>query len=163
MMPQQHTARVNVADIISPERISCGVEAQSKKRALEAVSELIARDEKDISTHDVFDSLLARERLGATGVGHGVAIPHGRLPRSDHAIGALVRLKQGVDFGAADNEPVDLLFALLVPEQSTEEHLRILAALAAMFSDEEFRRRVREADTPEEMYRLLREWSARGD
>jgi PTS system nitrogen regulatory IIA component len=150
---------MQVTDLISPDRIACGVDAQSKKRALETLSDLIAKDRQQISSHDVFDSLLARERLGATGVGHGVAIPHGRLRKSEQTIGALIRLKDGIDFGALDNEPVDLLFALLVPEESTEEHLQILSSLATLFSDAAFREKVRNAKTPEDMYKILTDWS----
>ncbi|UCE90341.1 MAG: PTS IIA-like nitrogen regulatory protein PtsN [Pseudomonadota bacterium] len=149
---------MQIVDLITPERIACGVEAGSKKRALEMLSELIARDQETVNTTDVFDSLLARERLGGTGVGHGVALPHGRLRSSDLTIGAFVQLRQGIDFGAADNEPVDLLFALLVPEQSTDEHLQALALLAAMFSNDGFRDKLRGADTPEDLYNLLKNW-----
>ena len=142
-------------ELITPARVACEVEAQSKKRTLELVSELIAQTEDTISSTDVFDSLLTRERLGGTGVGHGVAIPHGRLKSSDHTLGAFVRLKHGVDFDSADQKPVDLIFALLVPAESTDEHLQILAKLAALFSDEGFREKVRNAKSQQEVYQLL--------
>lgn len=149
---------MEIVDLITPERVACAVEAGSKKRALETLSELIARDQETVNTADVFDSLLARERLGGTGVGHGVALPHGRLRSSDLTVGAFVRLRQGIDFGAADNEPVDLLFALLVPEQSTDEHLQALALLAAMFSNDSFRDKLRSAETSDALYELLKNW-----
>lgn len=149
---------MQLSDLISPDRIRCNLEAQSKKRALEQLSELISRDQDTITSGQVFDSLLARERLGVTGVGHGVAIPHGRLRNSHQTLGAFIKLAHGVDYDAADKEPVDLLFALLVPEESTEEHLQILAQLAAMFGDTDMREKLRHAETTADIHRLLLDW-----
>jgi len=149
---------MQLSDLITPSRIACNIDAQSKKRALEQVSELISRDQDTISSTDVFDSLLARERLGGTGVGYGVAIPHGRLRNTEQTLGAFVKLRHGVDFDSADHQPVDLVFALLVPEESTEEHLQVLAQLAAMFSDDDFRNKLRQAQTPQEIHGLLMDW-----
>jgi len=147
-----------LTDLVTPERIVCAVDAQSKKRALEQISEIISHSEDNISSHDVFESLIARERLGGTGVGYGVAIPHGRLKSSDHTVGAFIKLRQGVDYDSADRQPVDLLFALLVPEKSTEEHLQILASLAKLFGDELFRDKLRDADNSDKIHQLLHEW-----
>lgn len=146
-------------DLITPERVACNVDASSKKRALEELSELISKNQDRVTSSNVFDSLLARERLGGTGVGYGVAIPHGRLKNSAHTIGAFIKLNSGVDFDAADNQPVDLLFALLVPEDSTEEHLQILALLAAMFNDDAFREKLRNTSNPEELHKLMMDWA----
>ena len=149
---------MQLSDLISPGRIGCNLDAQSKKRALEQLSELISQDQDTITSTQVFDSLLSRERLGGTGVGHGVAIPHGRLRNSKQTLGAFIKLARGVDYDAADKQPVDLLFALLVPEESTEEHLQILAQLAAMFSDEAMREKLRHAQTTADIHKLLLEW-----
>ena len=151
---------MELTDIITAQRIACEVEAQSKKRALELLSELISQAEDTIASTDVFDSLLARERLGGTGVGYGVAIPHGRLKGTQHTLGAFIRLKNGVDFDAADQKPVDLIFALLVPEESTEEHLQVLAKLASMFSHDSFREAVRNAQSAQAIYALFSNWTA---
>ena len=148
-----------LTEIITPERIACDVDAQSKKRALEHLSEIISRTEDTISSNDVFESLLARERLGGTGVGHGVAIPHGRLKDNSHTLGAFIKLQKGVDYDAADHQPVDLLFALLVPKESTDEHLQILAQLAKMFSNEDFRQKLRNAETSQAIHQLLSDWN----
>ncbi len=150
---------MQVSELISPERIACGIDAHSKKRALEKLSELIAGDEAQLSSHEVFNSLLARERLGATGLGYGVAIPHGRLGDNPRTQAAFIKLAHGVDFGAADNQPVDLLFALLVPKESTDEHLEILAALAKLFNEEQFREELRAATSREQIYEVLDRWS----
>ena len=152
---------MQLTDFLSTDRIACNVHAHSKKRALEELSKLISHDQQSISATDIFDCLLSRERLGGTGIGFGVAIPHGRLKDSNHSTAALVQLNNGIDFDAIDNEPVDLLFALVVPEQATEDHLKILALLAAMFKNEELRSHMREAKNPEEIMQLIREWQNR--
>ena len=152
---------MQLTDFLTTDRIACNVNAHSKKRALEKLSELISHDQDSISATDIFDCLLSRERLGGTGIGFGVAIPHGRLKDSNHTTAALVQLDHGIDFDAIDNEPVDILFALVVPEQTTEDHLKILALLAAMFKDEELRSHLREAKNPEEIMQLIRDWQNR--
>ncbi len=148
---------MQLTDFLSPDRIAIGVDAHSKKRALETLSELIAHDQPG-RAGEIFDALLSRERLGGTGIGSGVAIPHGRLKDADHTTGALVRLREGVDFDAIDEQPVDLLFALVVPEEATEDHLRILAMLASLFQDPEFRARLRACQAPDDVYHLLQQW-----
>lgn len=146
-----------VVDLISPDKVAHGVKASSKKRALEILSRLLASSSAPgLVDTEIFESLIMRERLGSTGIGHGVAIPHGRLKGVKDALGAFVQLEKGVDFDVIDNQPVDLMFALLVPVESTDEHLQLLAQLAEMFSDESLRQRLREAGSPEEVYGLLR-------
>lgn len=144
-----------IADCLAPTRVMTGVDVRSKKRALEQLSSLLASGGAALAELEIFESLLARERLGSTGIGHGVAIPHGRLKAAGQAIGAFIQLRQGVDFSAVDNQPVDLLFALLVPEESTEEHLQLLAALAEMFSSESLRAELRRARSAADVHRLL--------
>ena len=102
----------------------------------------------DISAQAVFDRLVARERLGSTGLGEGCALPHARVPGLGRTLAAFLRLGRGVDFDSPDHEPVDLVFGLLVPEESTDEHLEILAAIARVFSDERVRSSIRSADEP---------------
>lgn len=151
---------MNVVKIIEPERIDAQVDANSKKRALEYISQLIASNEPSMDSTAVFDSLIAREKLGSTGVGQGVAIPHGRMKSCDKPIGAFIRLTHAIDFDAIDNKPVDLLFALLVPEQSTDEHLQILASLAEMFNDSSFREKMHKVEYSTDVFKLLSEWDA---
>ena len=130
---------MHIAEFISPERVVVQQQVASKKRALEVVSGLIAAAEPSLLETEIFDCLVARERLGSTGIGYGIAIPHGRLKAINHPIGAFAVLGKGVDFDALDGKPVDLVCALVVPAESTEEHLQILASLAALFSDEQLR------------------------
>lgn len=146
---------IQIADTISPQRIISDVRATSKKCALEHLSKLVANDEDALVATEVFDSLIARERLGSTGIGHGVAIPHGRLSKLDHAVSAFMRLEEGVDFDAIDNEPVAYLFALLVPKESNDEHLNLLAQLAKLFGNPAMREKLRLASSNEELYELL--------
>ncbi len=146
---------MHIAEFISPERVIRQSKVTSKKRALEEVSALIAGAQADLPETEIFDCLLARERLGSTGIGHGVAIPHGRLKSVSRPVAAFAVLEKGVDFDAADGAPVDLVFALVVPSESTEEHLQILASLAALFSDEDLRNKMRQATSSEEIYSLL--------
>ena len=146
---------MQIADFITPERVVRQSKVTSKKRALEEVSGMIAGAQANLVETEVFDCLLARERLGSTGIGHGVAIPHGRLKSVTHPIGAFAVLEKGVDFDAMDGAPVDLVCALVVPVESTEEHLQILASLAALFSDERIRDSMRRAASVEEVFTLL--------
>jgi len=146
---------IHIVDTISRQRVVSNVRATSKKCALEYLSNLVANDESALIATEVFDSLVARERLGSTGIGHGVAIPHGRLGNLDHAVSAFMRLEEGVDFDAIDNEPVAYMFALLVPEDSNDEHLHLLAQLAKLFSNPVMREKLRLASNSEELYELL--------
>lgn len=148
---------MQIAEIIKPERIAVSTGISSKKGVLEELARLIAMDTPDLTQTEVFDSLCARERLGSTGLGHGVAIPHGRLKGGKHTLGAFIQLNDGVDYDAVDQQPVDLLFALLVPEESTDEHLQILARLAEMFSDTDLVSKLRYASSSDRLYELLRQ------
>ena len=148
-----------IGEIITLERIGYRPRAASKKRVLELVSALIARDDKTLVDTDVFNCLLARERLGSTGLGHGIAIPHGRVKNLGRISGALVRLDQGVDFDAIDGQPVDIVCALVVPPEAAETHLQLLAHLASLFSQAEVRDRLRSARSAEELYAVLTDHS----
>jgi PTS system nitrogen regulatory IIA component len=149
-----------VKEIISPELIAYKANASSKKRALEKLSELLSNNNPNLSQQDIFESFLSREKLGSTALGHGVALPHGRLKSTDKTSGAFLQLDQGVDFDAEDQQPVDLIFAMLVPEESTEEHLKLLSQLAEMFSSEEFREKLRAAENNDKLYKLFENWVA---
>lgn len=149
---------MHIADLLTAERVACGDPSASKKRVLEQLSALIAGGQQALNPTDIFDSLLARERLGSTGLGHGVAIPHGRVKNGTVTVGAFIKLQKPIDFDAVDGEPVDLLFGLLVPEQSTQEHLQLLAQLAEMFSDAAFVASLRSAESAAELHTRLSQW-----
>ncbi len=149
---------MQLSEIIDVNRIRNDIDVKSKKRALEQLSNLLVQDQTQLDASDIFDSLISRERLGATGVGYGIAIPHGRIKNCQKITGAFIQLNEGVDFNTIDNLPVDTLFALIVPEESTDEHLQVLALLASMFSDENFREQLRKSNNNEETYQLLTQW-----
>jgi PTS system nitrogen regulatory IIA component len=122
--------------LIPPQRVRLDAECTSKKRLLESISQLIIEPDapSQLDSTRVFETLIAREKLGSTAIGRGIAIPHGRVEGLSRPRGAFVRLKQGVDFDALDHQPVDLVFALLVPEGADSEHLNTLAQLAQLLS-----------------------------
>jgi len=150
------------AELVSPTHIACRESANSKKRVLELLSDLIAKGEPGLSQMEVYGSFLSRERLGSTALGHGVAIPHGRMSNISKPVGAFLQLRHGVDYQAPDDEPVSLFFALLVPENSSGQHLDILAHLAELFSDEAICERLRDAREVDELYRSLTMWKLSG-
>ncbi len=149
---------MQIIDLITPERVVCCQKSTSKERTLEQISQLLAQSVPQITVNEVFDSLVDREHLGSTGLGRGVAIPHGRINGLQEPAGAFIRLKNGVDFDALDHKPVDLLFALLVPQEAADAHLQLLAQLARMFSDSNFTQRLRATRNNQELYELLQLW-----
>lgn len=146
---------MKLAEILSAGRVVAGVTVTSKKRALEEMSKLLAKGAGTVTDAEIFTSLTSREKLGSTGLGHGVAIPHGRMSGVDGSIGALIRLKHPVDYDAHDGQTVDLLFGLVVPQQATETHLKHLAAIAELFSDEAFCKQARAATDDAALYALV--------
>ncbi|HEX5093481.1 MAG TPA: PTS IIA-like nitrogen regulatory protein PtsN [Burkholderiales bacterium] len=146
-----------VAKLLPPANVLLDLQVSSKKRLFEQVG-LLFENNHGIGRSLVFDSLFARERLGSTGLGQGVAIPHGRIKGLKDALGAFVRLAQPVPFDSPDGKPVHLLFALLVPEQATEKHLQILSELAQMFSDRALRDAMTAAADPAALHQLITAW-----
>ncbi|HSG76039.1 MAG TPA: PTS IIA-like nitrogen regulatory protein PtsN [Burkholderiales bacterium] len=146
-----------VAKLLPPANVLLDLQVSSKKRLFEQVG-LMFENHNGIARSLVFDSLFARERLGSTGLGQGVAIPHGRIKGLKDALGAFVRLAQPVPFDAPDTKPVTLLFVLLVPEQATEKHLQILSELAQMFSDRALRDAMAGAADAAALHQLIAAW-----
>ena len=143
------------------DRICSGVDVTSKKRLLQALAELLAQGDGALAKEAIFERLTERERLGSTGLGHGIALPHSRMREVGEARSAFIQLRQGIDYDAIDNQPVDLALALLVPENANETHLQLLSALAAMFSDERLRRELRSAASAQEILTLVETWEGR--
>ena len=126
----------------------------SKKRVFERAAEAMGGS-LNLSSETIYRALLAREKLGSTAIGEGIAIPHCRINDCAVAAGCLVTLQEPIDFGSADDQDVDIIFVLLVPEEATEAHLKLLAALARSFSNAEVRDRVRQTQDPEALKQLL--------
>ena len=143
-----------LAELLSADRIALLAEPGDRDTVLDAAARLLAGD-SPTHTAAIGESLRQRERLGSTAIGHGVAIPHGRSNAYDHARAAFVRLARPVDFDAGDGEPVDLVFAMAVPEHFTQQHLQWLAELAERFADEAFRQSLRAAPDVEALRALM--------
>ena len=146
-----------LASILPVEQVLVGVDATSKKRAFEEAG-LLFENLHGLSRALVTDSLFARERLGSTGLGHGVAIPHGRIKGLKSPMAAVFQLGQAIGFDAPDNQPVDLLVFLLVPEAATQKHLELLSEIAALLSDEARRQALRSSGTAAALHSLIRDW-----
>lgn len=150
-----------IADLLSASNIALDVEVPTKARLFEAAGALFAAS-ASLDGAMVAASLTAREKLGSTGLGQGVAIPHGRIKGLKVARGAFLRLKQPVPFDAPDGKPVAQVFVLLVPEQATDLHLQLLSELAQMFSDRDFRENLGGASDAAALVALFRAWQPAG-
>ena len=163
---------MNLDTLISSNAVISNNNIKSKKRALELLAETLAadatllnqqareddQDPEDIDALEIFHLLTEREKLGSTGMGHGVALPHTRTNLTKHAIGAFLKLDNGIDFDSPDDQATDLIFALMVPEHYTDEHLKILAYLAELFSDENFCNTIRNTTNTQDIYDHLMSW-----
>lgn len=143
---------MQIAQFLSPECTLAGVQGGSKKRLIETVANFVSSRYPSIDAESTYDCLLERERLGSTGLGHGVALPHCRINNCDQIIGLLLQLQDPIDFDAIDGKPVDLVFVLLVPQEAVDEHLKALQAIAERFQHQQFRDRLRQAESNEQLY-----------
>lgn len=158
--------------LIDSNAVITSSDIKSKKRALELLAEKLGEIAADANQSpspetppsasayalEIFQLLTEREKLGSTSMGHGVALPHTRTSLTDHAIGAFLKLNKGIDFDSPDDQKTDLIFALMVPEHYTDEHLKILAYLATLFSDEVFCEEMRKSTSNNEIYEHLVNW-----
>ena len=131
---------MKIESILTPDRTHAKIVAGSKKRAIEEAAIQISRGIEDLSAEEIYERLIGREKIGTTAIGHGIAIPHCRIDNYPDIIGALFRLDTPVDFGAFDDEPVRIMFVLLVPSEEVDQHLQTLAMLAERFESDEYRR-----------------------
>ena len=147
-----------LATILPVANVLVNVEATSKKRAFEHAG-MLFENHHSIARATVTDNLFARERLGSTGLGHGVAIPHGRIKGLKNPLASVIRVAQPIPFDAPDDEPVGLLIFLLVPEAATQRHLEILSEIAEMLSDRELRERLKTAEDATALHKLIADWA----
>ena len=147
-----------IARLLSPTNVLINLSVTSKKRLFEQAG-LLFENNHGIERGKVFDSLFARERRGSTGLGEGVAIPHGRIKGLKETLAALVRLAEPIAFDAPDNQPVRLLVFLLVPEHASEEHLELLSELAELLSDRAIRASLMSCEDSAQMLRILTTWT----
>jgi nitrogen PTS system EIIA component len=145
---------VDITKILDRADTRAGLDAASRKRALEAASDLLAASHGELTARALFDGLMSRERLGSTALGDGVAIPHCRI-ECNRILGAFLRLREPVDYDAPDGDPVDLLFVLVVPPDEASAHLEVLAMLARVFQSAENRARLRACESDDALYQEL--------
>jgi PTS system nitrogen regulatory IIA component len=136
---------MDITSLLSPSTIFCKQESTSKKRVLEDISEHVGDSFPELSANSVFSALISREKLGSTGIGNGIAIPHCRISECKDITAMLITLQRGIDFDAIDNEKVDVIFVLIVPEDANDNHLRTLASIAEKLSDETILHKMRQA------------------
>jgi PTS system nitrogen regulatory IIA component len=146
---------IRLENILTPGRSLVNVPGGSKKRVLETIANLIGREVPQMDSQTVFESLVAREKLGSTGFGNGIAIPHCRLQNCAAPVSAVIHLDAPVEFDAIDGAPVDLLFVLLVPQAATDEHLELLRQIASMLDRADVRDRLRSAQSGETLYQVV--------
>ena len=148
-----------ISSILPLENVILDADSTSKKRVFERVG-ILFENTRQIARSQVFDSLFAREKLGSTGLGQGVAIPHGRIKNLRDAVAAFVKTEAPIPFDAPDGQPVNLIFVLLVPERATDLHLQLLGELAQMFSDKNFREQLQASNDPVVIHQMFSNWKA---
>lgn len=142
--------------LLQPECTKVLSDCQSKKKILEHIAEIASRQLPDLNCSEVLSSLMSREKLGSTGIGNGVAIPHGKIkPESNKVVAVLLVSHPAVDYDAIDNRPVDVFCALIVPEDQCETHLQTLASIAEIFDNKEILRKIRGAKTDNDLYNII--------
>lgn len=152
---ETHGNPMTLAAILPPERVMFDVPGISKKRVIEHFSTFIAQNTPSLDSQEVFERLIGRERLGSTGIGNGVAIPHARSPHCSAPVGCFMKLADAIDFDAVDGDPVDLVFVLLVPEQSDDTHLALLGQVATLMNDASTRSALRRSRDKADLIRIL--------
>ena len=143
---------MKLSDILTPDRCFCKMRGFSKKRLLKTLSAALGESISNLDETQVFDSMMAREQLGSTGIGNGIAIPHCRVPDCNEIIGCLITLDTYIDYDSVDGMPVDLIFLLIVPEEKRDDHVRTLSILAERFNSKNFCNILRQAQNSIELY-----------
>jgi PTS system nitrogen regulatory IIA component len=146
---------MKLSSIINKDCSKAAVLFNSKKRVLEYISELAHEQLPQLNQHDILNALMTREKLGSTGIGKGIAIPHGRMAGIEQVTAMLLVNQQGIPFDAIDNRPVDIFLALIVPEGDNQQHLKTLAEIAGKLNDKEFCKQLRNASNDDELYEII--------
>lgn len=144
-----------ISDIISLDRTQCLVECHSKKRIFEIISEIAVKQSPELDQVEVLSSLLSREKMGSTGIGNGIAIPHGRIKGLSNMMAIILTSKTPIDFDAIDSQPVDIFFAILVPDEQTSQHLEALSGIARKLSNKDTVKAIRKAETKNQLVAAL--------
>lgn len=153
IQPNFHAS--TLAEFLTIERTIFKAAASSKKRAIELISGTIATSIPQLTESTLYENFLQREKLGSTALGKGFALPHCRSKEIEHVVGCFLLSQNQIDFDADDKQPIDMLFALVVPMETTELHLQILAFIAEKFSENSFTQKLRNAGSQEELFKIL--------
>ncbi len=145
---------MELSTILQPECTTCATPG-SKKKVLELISDLAAVQYPTLSSQEIFESLLAREKMGSTGIGNGIAIPHGRLTNISQPVAVLIKCEEPISFDSIDRQPVDILFALLVPEEQCEQHLSTLSTMAEKLNNKHIVKQLRKTQDESELYQVI--------
>ena len=146
---------MKLQDILTEDCTSCAVPLSSKKKILEHICEIATNRIPEHSTFELLESLMVREKMGSTGIGNGIAIPHGRLNGTNHVVAVLLTTEQAVPFDAIDNRAVDIFVALFVPEDCCKEHLSTLQSIAKLLSNKQMSKQIRKCTSNEELFQLV--------
>ncbi|WP_158771342.1 PTS IIA-like nitrogen regulatory protein PtsN [Paraglaciecola sp. L1A13] len=146
---------MEISSILHPDCVLCAVQGSSKKRILELISQVASQHLVEIDQATILASLSSREKVGCTGIGGGIALPHGRIKGLESTLAVLVTCQPPVQYDAIDNMPVDIFFAILVPEEKANEHLQTLSAIAKKFSDKDVLKELRSATTDQALFQVL--------
>ena len=152
-------SHLTLANLLNPSRVVCNVTARSKKHCLEIISRLLTNEQDSVTYSEVFETMFQRERLGSTSLGKGFALPHGRVSDLETSIGAFLMLTTPIDFDIDGEDNVDMIFALAVPENSEDEHLKDLSAIAKLLSSTDVRKHVGNITSSTKLYEALMELS----
>jgi PTS system nitrogen regulatory IIA component len=146
---------MEIEDILTPDCTKCAVQGTSKKRILEIISQVAAQHLPDIDQTTILTSLLSREKMGSTGICNGIALPHGRIENLQNVTAILITCNPAIEFEAIDNQPVDIFFAILVPEEQAQGHLQTLATIATKLSDKKRIKLLRHATTSQQVFEAI--------
>ena len=146
---------MKLQDILTSDCTLCAVQSTSKKRILEKICTIAATKISQLSEQELLESLMNREKMGSTGIGNGIAIPHGRIANDCRVVAVMVTSETPIAFDAIDNRPVDVFVALFVPSDSCKEHLTTLQSIAQLFSDKQILKQVRKCQSDQELFNLI--------
>lgn len=146
---------MEISQVLHPDCVFCAVQGTSKKRILELISQIANQHLIDIDQATILTSLISREKMGSTGIGGGIALPHGRLKGLEKAMAVLVTCRPAIDYDAIDKQPVDIFFAILVPEEKAQEHLQTLSSIAAKLNDKDILKQLRSATSDQELFQVV--------
>jgi PTS system nitrogen regulatory IIA component len=151
---------MKLQDILTADSTFCAVAGSSKKRILEKICTIAAKKLTHIDSNDLLNSLMTREKMGSTGIGNGIAIPHGRLENTSQVVAVVMTSEQAINFDSIDNRPVDIFIALFVPENNCQQHLTTLQSIAKIFSDKKMAKQVRKCTSNSELFDLITQYQS---